>query len=72
MTDSEPGERGCASVWGGRGVLLWSNTHDDDGAVGNGASTLESLHMIPEGTNVAYRLKSGSINRTSHKICGGW
>lgn len=71
MADSEPGEGGRASVWGGGGVLLWNNSHDGDGAVGNGASTLESLRTIPEGTHVVYSLKSGRIRRTSHKICGG-
>lgn len=69
MADSEPGEGGYASVWGGGRVLLWSNSHDGDGAVGNGASTLEGLRMIPEGTHVVYSLKSGRIRRTSHKIC---
>lgn len=71
MADSEPGEGGRASVWGGGGVLLWGNSHDGDGAVGNGASTLESLRTIPEGTHVVYSLKSGRIRRTSHKICRG-
>ena len=52
MADREPGEGGRACV-GHAGGLLWGYAGDGGGGVGNGASTLESLHEISERRNVA-------------------